>query len=253
MDNKCILCNKNFDTKQGLNRHLNRKIPCNRVIQCDNCKNIFKTNQGLHRHINKKNPCQKKDLEEENKKLKEENERLKSKQENNILNQNITNNTQNNNIFFVDRWDKLFYERVQASSFNITNKGLDKVLNEQIKKTESFKDTRDNLNLHKEYDQMNMYNHIKTGKNIYIHIIKFVCINMKYPENWIFIYNKLSEEVSIKINDRFVELNNSLLRLIYDILKTLVEDENIDNNLKNIYKTFIERYETNYEPLEDFK
>ena len=255
--NKCNLCNREFKRIYELNRHQNRKIPCNRIIQCTRCLTVFSTKQNLTKHLNRKTPCKKVDLKEENNKLKEENEKLKLEKENKILNQTINNNSNNtlnnNNIFFVDRWDKLFYERVQASTFNLTNKGLDKILNQEVRKMESFKDTRDNLKLHKEYDRMNMYNHLKTGRTIYIHIIKFVCINMKYPENWIFIYNKLSEEVSVKLDNSFVELNNSLLRLIYDILKTLVEDENIDDNLKSIYKTFIDRYETNYEPLEDFK
>ena len=259
--NICNLCNKEFKLKHHLTQHQNRKIPCNRVIKCNRCQKEFKLKHHLVQHLNRKNPCEKVDLEQEVKKLKEENEKLKLEKENKILNQTINNNTNTNsnntqNIFFIDKWDKFFYNQALESCFskeNLKHKGLDKILNEQIRKTESFKDTRDNLNLHKEYDRMNMYNHIKTGKNIYMHIIKFVCINMKYPENWIFIYNKLTEEVSVKVNDKFVELNNSLLRIIYDILKTLVEDENIDNNLRNIYKTFIERYETNYEPLEDFK
>ena len=261
--NKCINCNKEFTRKYDLDRHQKRKIPCNRIINCNNCLTIFKTKQGLSRHLNRKNPCKKKDLEQENKELKEEINKLKNNKLNitNINNtQNINNNTQNinniNNIFFIDKWDKLYGNLVIDNNINketIKNKGLDTLMNKEIINTEGFKDNKFNLNAHKDRNILPQYNHIKQGKNMYLHMIKLIYINIKYPENWIFIYNKLTEEISIKLDNQFKKLNTNLLKLIYEILKILIEDELIDNNLKNIYKIFIERYENNYEPDEDMK
>ena len=249
---KCELCNKEFKRKYDLERHLKRKIPCNNIIQCNRCLVIFKTKQKLTNHQNRKTPCEKVDLEQEVKDLKNEIEKLKLEKEKTSLNQTIINNNTQNN-FFIDKWDKLFYDRAMVASLNIKNNGLDRIVNEEIKKTESFRDTKDNLNLHKEREMLPFYNHIKAGKNIYLYIIKVVCMNIKYPDNWIFIYNKLTEEITVRIDNEFKELNTNILRLIYDILKVLVEDELIDENLKNIYKTFIERYENNYKPDDEMK
>ena len=250
-------CNKEFKLKHHLTQHQNKKFECNRILKCVRCLKEFKTTFNLNRHLNRKFPCEKKDLEQEVKQLQEKIKQLEKEKphiQNITNNNNINHNTQN--IFFVDKWDKLFYDRALDSCLskeNIQSKGLDKLLNEQIKKTESYKDTRDNLNAHKERNIIENFNHIKTGKNIFIHIIKVMCINIKYPENWIFIYNKLTEEISVRLDNEFKELNTNILKLIYEILKVLVEDELIDDNLRNIYKTFIERYENNYEPNEEMK
>ena len=54
---KCKLCNKLFSTKQSLNRHLNRKYPCNRKITCEKCGLNFDTKQHLQNHLNIKGDC----------------------------------------------------------------------------------------------------------------------------------------------------------------------------------------------------
>ncbi len=46
----CIKCNKEFNTNQDLNRHLSRKIPCDRILQCFKCLKEFKTKFNLERH-----------------------------------------------------------------------------------------------------------------------------------------------------------------------------------------------------------
>lgn len=58
MDNyKCKNCNKLFSTKQSLDRHLNRKYKCNRIISCEKCGLTFKTKQHLENHLNMKGDC----------------------------------------------------------------------------------------------------------------------------------------------------------------------------------------------------
>ena len=54
---KCNNCNKCFSTKQSLDRHLNRKYPCNRKIICNKCGLEFDTNQHLINHQNMKGDC----------------------------------------------------------------------------------------------------------------------------------------------------------------------------------------------------
>jgi len=53
----CTLCNDVFANKKYLQSHLNRKIPCNRVIQCKRCTKIFNKVGDLNRHLNRVNPC----------------------------------------------------------------------------------------------------------------------------------------------------------------------------------------------------
>jgi len=54
---KCTNCNKLFSTKQSLDRHLNRKYKCNRIISCEKCGLTFKTKQHLENHLNMKGDC----------------------------------------------------------------------------------------------------------------------------------------------------------------------------------------------------
>ena len=101
---QCIKCNKVFKFKSDLQRHLNRKIKCDRILECDNCKKKFKTIQQLDRHLNNKKKCEKLDPEIENAILKLEKEVLELKIENielkqiNNINNGTINSTINNNI-----------------------------------------------------------------------------------------------------------------------------------------------------------
>ena len=60
---QCVKCDKVFKTKQNLNLHLDKKIPCDRKLECKNCKKVFKTNQKLNNHINNITKCEKVDPE----------------------------------------------------------------------------------------------------------------------------------------------------------------------------------------------
>jgi hypothetical protein len=53
----CSKCNKVFKRNIDLNRHINRKIPCDRKLECNRCFKIFNQKCDLLNHINKKNKC----------------------------------------------------------------------------------------------------------------------------------------------------------------------------------------------------
>jgi hypothetical protein len=110
--NKCEKCNKEFKSIYNLNKHKNKKIPCNKIIKCDICLTEFKRNEHLTNHLNRKNKCIKVDLKNKILELEHKNELLAHKNEilelklenanlkNSIIPSNapITNNTMNNNI-----------------------------------------------------------------------------------------------------------------------------------------------------------
>lgn len=54
----CIGCKMNFGTIQNLEKHLNKKIPCGRVLKCKTCNKVFKHKGNLRRHMNRKTPCE---------------------------------------------------------------------------------------------------------------------------------------------------------------------------------------------------
>ena len=80
-------CNKSFNRKYNLNTHLNKKIPCDKILKCFNCNNTFKTNQLLTNHLNRKNKCIQQSIEDKNRELKEEIKELQ------LENQKLKKNT----------------------------------------------------------------------------------------------------------------------------------------------------------------
>jgi uncharacterized C2H2 Zn-finger protein len=57
MSTTCLKCNKEFKTKQTLQRHLDRKNPCDLVHKCNRCDKIFDKKSNLITHLNRKTPC----------------------------------------------------------------------------------------------------------------------------------------------------------------------------------------------------
>jgi hypothetical protein len=53
----CEICNKRFERKTHLDRHVSRKIPCDRKLNCPKCFKDFGQTSDLNRHLNKKIPC----------------------------------------------------------------------------------------------------------------------------------------------------------------------------------------------------
>ena len=54
---QCINCEKIFERQLYLDRHMSRKIPCDRILQCPRCFMNFTIVGNLKQHVNRKNPC----------------------------------------------------------------------------------------------------------------------------------------------------------------------------------------------------
>lgn len=57
MSFKCKKCKNYFITKYLLDKHINRKYPCDLDLQCKKCNKKFPTFPQLERHMNRKTPC----------------------------------------------------------------------------------------------------------------------------------------------------------------------------------------------------
>lgn len=119
----CNKCEKKFNRKIDLERHLQRKTLCYKNLNCPRCNQLFTKKYNLESHLNRKNPCKdnrelvdlKIKLEEAKLKteemvLKQTETQLKIEQEKNkgkIISSNIVNNIQIasgdiNNIFNIN-------------------------------------------------------------------------------------------------------------------------------------------------------
>jgi hypothetical protein len=54
----CDKCKKEFASSYGLDKHILRKIPCDRIIKCGKCNKMFVKMGDLIRHHNRKTPCE---------------------------------------------------------------------------------------------------------------------------------------------------------------------------------------------------
>lgn len=52
---ECVKCHKIF---KNLEKHINRKIPCDRIFKCPKCGKKFNTKYNYNRHINRKTSCE---------------------------------------------------------------------------------------------------------------------------------------------------------------------------------------------------
>ena len=79
---KCNECSLIFTRRIDLDRHMNRKVLCSRVLSCVRCGKLFNQLSHFNRHMNRRNPCSDiralRELE-----LKIEQEKTKTEQEKN--------------------------------------------------------------------------------------------------------------------------------------------------------------------------
>jgi hypothetical protein len=54
---QCDKCGRGFKAKHHLDKHLNRKTPCNKVYKCSDCGKVFPNASELKRHENRVTPC----------------------------------------------------------------------------------------------------------------------------------------------------------------------------------------------------
>ena len=129
---KCEKCEKIFKLKTDLNRHINRKISCNRILQCLKCNKKFNFHRDLQRHLNKKFDCSNKNINKELYNLQNQVKELKEQlimisNSNNTINSHNTTNTNNTNNIIINNFGNenishITKELLEMEILNILNK-----------------------------------------------------------------------------------------------------------------------------------
>lgn len=223
---QCVKCQKTFKLKSILNRHYNRKTPCDQKIihKCYNCLKEFPNKTDLTRHNNRKFPCKKVDPIIENYELKLENAELRhAKTINNITNNNNQQNIYNITINAGEKYYKNHMLHQICDEFNIDETMIN------------------NLILAKGFDFNNDLNNV----GVFTELIVKICFNLQQPENWRFIYDKIAELLKIKINDKIVNFPEYFLEFIYILYKQVVNCKTLDPEIISFYQKYIENYENN--------
>lgn len=240
----CERCHEFFQYNSYLTRHKNRKNPCNKRYKCDLCNHIFRDKYNLNTHLNKKKPCV--DQTETENKNKKENAKIQ-----NINNININDNSKNinitniiNHIYILNPDHKIYHDNYFLKSNNIDNlnisDGIVNELNNSIRKDNLYAMSKPEFKYF-EFLEEQLINDIGCKDYIY-KLINIICINSAYPENLIIIYDRYREKLLIK-DDIIKELDTIILNLLYKLLKRLYEHKELNDNLKKVYKIYIDRYE----------
>jgi hypothetical protein len=228
-NNICNKCGKQFCNKYSLQNHLNRKNPCDSIIQCDICKKIFKRNLHLTDHKNRKNPCQPSsnalEIIEADKKAKLEIihakkeacleiEKEKSKRK---ATTNIDNSTNTNNYYTFN-----YAPNISYVDFN--EKNMKKHINKNI--------------LQIPIDEFgNVIADDTKVKPILIKLLELLYNNTNFPEYKNLIYTPTCDKFFAIHEKEFHEVS-------YEEIKPIIA-----NNLLRITSTFRDKYnsEANYE------
>lgn len=144
----CNLCNKEFTSKYGLQKHNNKKILCNvipikkakPIFQCEICNKILSSRQNLDNHIF--------------------GHKLKKMQNNNLLNDDLLNDSpSNDNLLNEDLsndnllQDNLLNEELSNNSSSFNNLLQDNLLNDELSNKIYIKITIDEYNILKNENQ----------------------------------------------------------------------------------------------------
>ena len=250
--NKCQLCNKIFPSKSKLDRHKNRKTPCNKkeIYECVDCNQVFDFKSKIDIHNKTK------------------------KHIINITNNNITNNITNNNIqinFNINRTINGFSE----TNLNaLTQKFIEYELltdNKLVRMLHDFEHEEDaifgyseyiiysfryfmrlfgklHFNLaHSENHNCDIYSFVKTKDNfVEYHLLEIDNINKKYKTKCIKYEAFIIEFINLmkKINNKF---ENAKIQVLLDYVnryKNMIKEENIqmkiEEELLNEYNKFSE-------------
>ena len=213
----CFKCNITFRDSYTLQRHLNRKIPCCQPqTKCNQCMKTFSSKQSLMNHMNKKIPCQNINI--------------------NINNGNIiTNNINIINTYHINNGEKEYKTQMMCQivdQFKIYNCKLLSLL------------------LSNGHDNDDAINNI----NDFTNLINIICFDINHPENWRFIYDKMTELLKIKFHNEIVDFKCNFLKFVYILYKQICNCQlvlEMDPELINFYKRFINEYEMNkYDELD---
>jgi hypothetical protein len=220
----CDKCGKIFNYNSLLQRHLNRKTPCDKnktdnnnkkEYKCDKCLKTFRDSYILKSHKNKKNPCT-----------------------NQIINSNNINNTNNlinsQNVYNIHINERMIASgQVGNNSFSLND--IPKMLNNK----NIFKYLK-YATLSEDYDKDDTLNNTK---EIDI-LLKAIFFNVNIPENFIFFKDFLKDQIYIKINTENIQKVNDqyIIFCIYLVLNELKDNIKLDTKLRTYYKKYVENY-----------
>lgn len=221
---QCDKCEKIFERKLYFDRHISRKIPCNRELKCERCFKEFSHKSDLNKHLNRRFKCDNKReeiilvLELKDKELKIKYTELKIEQEktkqeecklkqvklekstitNNIGTQNIE--TQNINIYNINdakmiRPDSL-YDAQKLIDANNVEETLCRMISHQFNNKDHPQNKCIGVNNKEIYSKIKNENSEEAEKlikfnlvrHLFNKIIKDLCIEIPMQ------YEKYSEE-----------------------------------------------------------
>lgn len=252
---KCEKCNREFKYRSELNRHLNRRTPCDLVLdtfnepsnqpKCRFCGRLFANKHTLSRHVNyyckippgKNHPgnmellYQKvKQQEEENRKMRKEINDLKEKINTSVTigSQETTNHSKSHNNS-AGRDQQI--NNITINNFG--NENLDYITPEKI-----FKMIEESV---EEHDDMVEYENFKISRlciDVYNQIINDIYSNPDHKENInAFISNKKEDNVMVyknrwllnPYNDVELQILRTLSKIIKENLSIFITGKYIDN------------------------
>lgn len=237
MDFNCTVCNKNLKTKQALQYHLRKKIPCNQIRSCERCGYIANTKQHLDRHMNKKNKCkiqdsvaQIRELESKLKISELEKKILQLEQCKSITNINTINNI--NNIIVLNNFGN-------ESAIFFTKKNITELL---IKEVDNFytmwNDPIMKANKYLLKDNKNQYKYTYAKipiLNIALFFLQNLYQNKDFPQDHTIKYNIDDDTFQIYKNEEWVEVCElDTLNLIFDKIRNIIKREKVLD--KKFYK-----------------
>lgn len=227
----CSKCSHDCKTKQSLQRHLAKKIPCDNKIKCERCHAIFSSNQALKYHMNKKNKCiiinlESKNIELELKitNLQLQNELLQLKQtinSNNTINinNNITNNITLNN--FGNESGRFFTKKniIELISTELDNYKI--MWNDPILKNQKYL-LKDNKNEYK-YSLTTI-----PDLNIALFFISNLYNNPNYPEDLTIKYNIIDDNFEIYKDNSWVIISDlDVINISFDTIRNIIKREKV--------------------------
>ena len=180
----CIKCGTEFRDNFLLQRHYERKNPCDKktINQCTICSKTFKTIQGLTYHNNKKTPC------------KPNVNNISTNMNNPNLNHSnmaINGNIYNIHINAGDRYYKTYVMNQNETELKIHSSNLVKLIllsNGSINKLYNISDFTD--------------------------LITRICFDIERPENWRFILQirmlkEINNEYDFHVTFKYLQVLNS--------------------------------------------
>lgn len=225
---ECNKCDKLFKTKQNLQSHISKKIPCDRDLKCERCFYTTTTKFNLDRHLNKKNKCKVINLEAENEilklklqlsELKNENLQINSNNTINIINNNITNNITLNN--FGNESGKFFTKKniIEMISTELDNYKI--MWNDPILKNQKYL-LKDNKNEYK-YSLTTI-----PDLNIALFFISNLYNNPNYPEDLTIKYNIIDDNFEIYKDNNWVIISDlDVINISFDTIRNIIKREKV--------------------------